>query len=431
MAEKISGLLGTFFGIPLRKKRRGNPTENMKSFPSGSSEYFESEIFSLMNYRGTKITAPAINAILSGADSGSPRDQAALFQSVLEKEPVIAAHIQTRQLAVLSCDWQVRPASGTSSFESASEKASAISALLKKGGIYKLLKHLLDALATGYSGSAVIWEEGGAGIREFKLIHPCAWSFDLSGKTLFTSADGMTTALDEYHPAQFVFHTHQTMPGLPCRGGLLRSLIWLYFFKHYALRDRARFLERFGIPFLVAKIKKDDFENAENRNQILSSLSRMGSDGVGVTTEGSDINILGPQGGPGSTAFQEWMDYIDDVAALAILGQTASSGSASGFSKGQIQENVRQDLIEADCRSLMETVNNSIVRYLETFLYGTSGEVEFVMQYEPDADLEKKAAVMRNVAESLKVFKESGIEVDIEYIKSTFGIPFMEKNLAQ
>lgn len=241
----------------------------------------------------------------------------------------------------------------------------------------------------------------------------------------------MTTALDEYHPAQFVFHTHQTMPGLPCRGGLLRSLIWLYFFKHYALRDRARFLERFGIPFLVAKIKKDDFENAENRNQILSSLSRMGSDGVGVTTEGSDINILGPQGGPGSTAFQEWMDYIDDVAALAILGQTASSGSASGFSKGQIQENVRQDLIEADCRSLMETVNNSIVRYLETFLYGTSGEVEFVMQYEPDADLEKKAAVMRNVAESLKVFKESGIEVDIEYIKSTFGIPFMEKNLAQ
>ncbi|OGV32519.1 MAG: hypothetical protein A2020_16165 [Lentisphaerae bacterium GWF2_45_14] len=428
MAERISGLIGTFFGIPIGKRRNKRISGNLKGFPSGTSEDFESGIFSLMNSRGSKITAPSINAILASADTGTPCEQAALFQSVLEKEPVMAAHIQTRQLAVLSCDWQIRPATAAS-FESASAKAAEISAILKKAGIYKLLKHLLDALATGYSGSAVIWEEGGAGIREFKYIHPCAWSFDLSGKTIFSSSDGSVSSLEEYHPAQFIFHTHQTMPGLPCRGGLLRSLIWLYFFKHYALRDRARFLERFGIPFLVAKIKKDDFENVESRSQILSSLSRMGSDGVGVTTEGSDINILGPQGGPGSTAFQEWMDYIDDISALAILGQTASSGNASGFSKGQIQENVRQDLIEADCRALMETINNSLVKSLETFLYGTSGEVEFVMKYEPDADLEKKASVMRNVAESLKVFKESGLEVDIEYVKSTFGIPFLENEL--
>lgn len=380
-------------------------------------EDFDQFLVNWTSHTRTKISASLITNILSGAEEGCPQEQAALFQTIMEKEPVIAAHIQTRILSVLASDWNIVPAKAQDT--ESSEKANELYGILKNAGMYMLMKHLLDALPTGYAGSAIIWGEGGVTVESFKHIHPANWMFDMGGNPALTGVDGREKSLAEYHPNQFIFHTHQLKPGIPACGGILRTLVWLYFFKHYALRDRARYLERFGIPFVMAKISRDDFENDSIKSQILNSLHKMGSDGVGLVTSDSHVDVINTSASNGGSDFHEWFNYIDNIYALVILGQVATSKEASGMSKGQIQENVRKDILEADCRCLAETLNRHLIAPLESFRYGSQA-CELVLNYE-------KTEYLMQRAEIVKILTEAGFVIDSQYIQKTFGIPLLKK----
>lgn len=404
------------FSPAKRKKQDQNALVKTKKSRSAESEDFENYLHSWISHTKTKVTAPFISNLLTGADEGQPQEQAALFQTMLEKEPVIAAHLQTRILSVLACEWHIL---SEKTDKDSLRKAEEAKKILHNAGFYNLMKHLLDAIGSGYAGSAIIWGEGGGSIEKFRHIHPANWIFDLHGNPALLGEDGRERALCEFHPNQFVFHTQKMKPGMPCRGGLLRTLVWLYFFKHYAMRDRARFLERFGIPFVMAKVRRDDFDNDSIRNNILSSLAKMGNDGVGLVTDGAELQILNQSAQGGGEHFQDWCEYIDDIFALAILGQLASSKSSSGFSKGQIQENVRQDLIESDCRNLMETVNNQIISPLQRFKFGEDGLLKFSLEFDPKKNLKEKAEIIR-------ILSESGFRIKRNYVEKTFGMPLEE-----
>ena len=354
--------------------------KNIHPVPRSTSADFDEFAFSWTALNDPKLNAGLIRRLLSAANEGAPSEQAALYRLLLEKEPAVTAHMQTRILAVLACDWSIQG-------DDAAHVAE-VRSIFERARIHALMRHLLDALALGYSGAALIWGEGGKEITAFRKIDPSNWQFDLGGNPALLTLSGRIRSLAEYHPNQFVLHTHKLQSGPCSRGGLLRPLVWLYFFKHYAMRDRARYLEKFGIPFIIAKIRDDDFENESVRTSILQSLSKIGSDGTG---------------------------YIDKLFAMLILGQTASSGSASGFSRGQIQENVRCDILEADCRNLMETINTQILAPLERFRYGTEGTLAFKLDYASPENLTEKAQIV-------KILAESGFSPDRAWVEKTFCI---------
>jgi phage gp29-like protein len=399
-----------------RFRKSQNKKRQASLYTPGQSDDFDEFLSNWLSHTNTKLTASFIKSMLEGADEGYPQDQAALFQVILEKEPVIAAHFQTRLLGVLACDWHL-----TKSPSTPENRIAELTGLLENADVYGLLKHLLSAIAVGYSGSAVLWGEGGGEIEGFKHINSTNWIFDQAGNPALLTLDGQERPLNTYHPNQFVFHTCSLKPGIPSRGGLLRALVWLYFFKHYALRDRARYLERFGIPFVIAKIRRDDFEDTEIKSGILNSLAKIGSDGVGVVTEGSDIEVL-DTGAKSGSEFQDWFNYIDEVYALMILGQVASSKAASGFSKGQMQENVRRDLLEADCRGIMQTVTKQLLRPLEKFKYGNDSGIKFKLDFEPADDLKLKAEII-NILESSGHHK-----IDPAYIEKIFDMPLQKQD---
>ncbi len=380
--------------------------KNIHPVPRSTSADFDEFAFSWTALNDPKLNAGLIRRLLSAANEGAPSEQAALYRLLLEKEPAVTAHMQTRILAVLACDWSIQG-------DDAAHVAE-VRSIFEKARIHALMRHLLDALALGYSGAALIWGEGGRDISAFRKIDPSNWQFDPGGNPALLTLSGRIRPLAEYHPNQFVLHTHKLQSGPCSRGGLLRPLVWLYFFKHYAMRDRARYLEKFGIPFIIAKIRNDDFEDESVRTSILQSLAKIGSDGTGVVTDGSELQVLNSSSSA-SSDYQSWMDYIDKLFAMLILGQTASSGSASGFSRGQIQENVRCDILEADCRNLMETINTQILAPLERFRYGTEGTLTFKLDYASPENLTEKAQIV-------KILAESGFSPDRAWVEKTFCI---------
>ena len=359
------------------------------------------------SYTPGKLTPGTIRRLAEEETVRAFHDRALFYRGMLEKEGVIAAHLQTRILAVLACDWHITGKDHA--------KASEMEQLLRRTPFHQFLRHQLSALAYGYAGSIVEWEEGGRSIRNFRSIPPESLLFDLEGNPALLSWDGKEYPLSLYHPAQFSLHFHTSCGREdPARGGLLRPLLWPYYFKHYALRDRARYLEKFGIPFLIAKIREDDFENEETRNNILSSLSRIASDGSGIITEGSQLQTL-ESNTSSSRDYQEWMEYLDGIFALLILGQKASSGEAGGFSRGQIQENVRSDILESDCRNLSETIQRQVITPLARFRYGREDDFTFHMDFSGAEDLSTKASILEKLS-------KCGFSFDPLWVEKTFSI---------
>ncbi|MEI3004027.1 MAG: hypothetical protein V8T87_05325 [Victivallales bacterium] len=100
--------------------------------------------------------------------------------------------MQTRILAVPACDWTIQ---GTDA-----RRTAEVRAILEKAGLHALMRHLLDALALGYSGAAIIWGEGGADISAFRKVDPSNWQFDLSGNPALMTVSGKIRSLAEYIP---------------------------------------------------------------------------------------------------------------------------------------------------------------------------------------------------------------------------------------
>lgn len=340
----------------------------------------------------------SIKRMFRDADEGAPGELAGLFARLQEFDPNIGAHLQTRFLSVLACDWSIEG-------EDPARVAEA-EKIFAHAGIRRLLFHLLGAIVHGYAGAAVIWEKGGGSIRSFQQISPVNFIFDRLGNPALLTHDGREKPLADYHENQFIFVRHEAP--------LLRSLVWLFFFKYYAMRDRARYLERFGIPFIAAKIRNEDFESREIRSELMNSLAKLGSDGVGILNEGAEMQILNA-GGSASSDYQTWLDYLDTLATRLILGQTATSSSGSGFSSGSVQEHVRRDLIEADCRLLMEHVQRAVLDPLERFKWGTEGALRFKLDYAGEGDLAEKAQIVERLS-------AAGVTIAPEWIEKTFNV---------
>lgn len=362
-----------------------------------------------------KLTPDRLVAIITDADAGDPREQASLFSTIQEKEPIIGAHLQTRRLAVLSCPWEIRS-------DAHPKEAKAMTRELKKANLSKAMANLLDAVGTGYAGVTVDWEPGAALVKGFVPIMPDAWVFDEGGLPAITPYVGATEkALSEYHPAQILYVSGEAKVGLPCRKGLMRTLLWMYLFKNAAFRDWGCFLERFGMPFILGKIPSGDFNSKEKRETLLKCLLGVRSGGVGVGTTETDMQILNGAASGNQTAYETYQRYCDEIITLSILGQLASSDDAGGLSKGTAQEEVRQDILAADCLMLTECINSYLVRYMAELKYNLpADDFEFVIDYELPEDMNISAE------RDAKIAAATGCKLSRKYAMEKYGVELEE-----
>ena len=347
---------------------------------------------------GTKITGQKLQQILMNADDGYCSEQAALIDVIQEVEPVIGSHLGTRKRAALAKPWHL---------EGGSEKdRTEIARNLESIGFQHLRRNSLDALAHGYNASALLWAPGGAKLTGWKEVHATNVLFDRAGNSGLITLEG-DKALSEWHPNQFMMHIHKTKPGIPCRGSIVRALVWYYFFKFYAIRDYARYLERFGMPFTLAKLSEADFQDDEKTSKIMAHLRSLGSNGVAVVTKATDFEHLSVPGG--KAEYFDWFGYADNVYALTILGQIASSKEANGMSNGDLQSGVKDDLTVADCEAEEETYNNSIIKPLDRFRNGRETGIKMVIDSAPPEDMVQKYKAYKARYDTMGVAVRAGI----------------------
>lgn len=145
-----------------------------------------------------KLDARRVARIIQDADSGDPREQAELFATLQEKEPIIGAHLQTRRLAVMGCPLHIDS-------KKHPKEAEDIQGMLQKAGVRKAVSAMLDAIGTGYAGVAVDWAPGGAKVNGFSPISPNAFVFDAAGNPALYSITGSPKPLADDPPGQILY----------------------------------------------------------------------------------------------------------------------------------------------------------------------------------------------------------------------------------
>ncbi len=196
--------------------------------------------------------------------------------------------------------------------------------------------------------------------------------------------------------------------------GKIRVLAWLHVFQNWPIKDLFSFIERFGMPFVVAKV---DPRTWEEERYVLNNLIRsFGPNGGGVFSRNTELQLLNAANTGGDNVYFRALDFTHNAIYTMLVGQLASSGDSAGMSNGDAQSAVRQDILEADARAVEATVRAQIAAPWTAFQFGTDVAVPRIhFQVEPAEDLSA-------LANTVATLYNGGLEADPAEMSEKFGI---------
>ncbi len=372
-------------------------------------------------YPSSGLTPTRLARILKEADNGDVLRQAELFEEMEEKDAHLASQFQIRKLAVQGLSWEILPAADDAKSKEIAEFCNFAIAGLSEFDYHVL--DFLDALPKGYSMLEILWDtsSGQAAIRALRWVHPKKITFwDSITPRVLTDEDPIR-GIDP-PPWKFAYHSYKARSGYDTRAGIMRVCAWMYLFKNYAVKDWTAFAEVYGMPIRVGKYEPG--ASKADKDALLSAIRMLGSDAAGIVSKATEIEFIETQKGSSNQLVYEVLArFCDAQMSKAILGQTLTSeaGGEKGqgsLALGRVHSDVRQDLVEADCRALAKTITHQVLRPLVGFNFGWDAPVpRFRFLYEPPEDLKQAAEVYKIVC------GEMGQPVSREHISARFKIP--------
>lgn len=359
------------------------------------------------------ITPEAIELIMIAANQGDSRQQSRLARMLLDNNESIIQAMETRRNAVLGCSWNVVPGGPGQREKKAAEELHEELETAGDGdeqdGFEDLVEDLVNAVIPGYAVSEILWHDGGHIAGFHALPGESIHFIDSFLPRLVVRGQSDPISLPR---ERFVFHRLRRNGNDPARSGLIRPLSWLHCFKQVNTKDLLGFIERHGMPFVIARVDQSAFDT--ERNLLRRLVRNFGPSGGGVITKNVEMQLL-ETASRGEVYFR-LLEYVNAAVEKLILGQTASSGESAGLSKGDAQSQVRQDILEADCRRVMRTVNIQIAKPWCAYNHGDSVRPpRLQIDYgQPEDRLQ--------LAQTVQALTAAGFDADEQEMSERFGM---------
>ncbi|MBB5351063.1 phage gp29-like protein [Haloferula luteola] len=233
------------------------------------------------------------------------------------------------------------------------------------------------------------------------------WDVDARGNRLSTKHDA--------DPMRYVIGRLHVHAGLPDTwGGPMRAVVFWWLFSVMDRHWWARFLDRFGSPFMVAKY--DDTDDAARA--VLGQAFQTASKVFGLAVpKHVEIELEQAATAGAGDAFEKFHAVANAELSKVIVGQTMSSTAQNvGLGGGQatIQEAVRQDIRQFDGRRLGHVMRTQIFDSL-CRLNGWQGRSPTV------AWGGESAAELSAIGAVLPALKDAGVELTDDGIETLSG----------
>jgi phage gp29-like protein len=315
------------------------------------------------------ITADRVASILRAAEGGNMADMWTLYRDLVSSHSHLLTEVGKRILAVVGQRRVITPADPKSPPDQAASDFVR-DALDACPGITKSLAHLLSSFVYPVSVAEKVYRPGDG--RRYHLAGLVPVPHRLldyrdgrlrildtdpsTGKTLSTAHDP--------DPARYLIHRGSLLDLPDTFGGPFRSILWWCML---SLLDRtwwARFLERYGAPFLLGRYNADDDQSRTVLESAFSFATRIG--GL-VVTKDTEVEIKEASASSSGEAYEKFLSICNREVSKLILGQTLSSeAQTTGLGSGTatIQEQVRQDIRDYDASTLGETLRDQLFTQL-------------------------------------------------------------------
>lgn len=294
---------------------------------------------------------------------------------VLETDDELIAAFDTRREAVIGMPWRIEPGGD--------ERTDFITSELKPVMEYAM-RGVLNAVLYGYSVCEIIYakrDDGRIGLHSI-IDKPIEWfAPKADGSLLWFSPDAPQGEPGE--PVKFLLTVRQFSYRNPYGEALLSRLYWPWFFRQNGWKFWAKWLERFGQPFLIGKTRGKFDEMAMQLSKAVQGAA------IAINLE-DDISQVDATGS--GSQFESFDQAIVKRYQKLILGQTLTSdvGATGSYAAAAVHNDVRGDKRNADVRMVTRAMQK-VVRYL--WVLNNFGEEtdapEFILADDTGLELER------------------------------------------
>lgn len=147
-------------------------------------------------------------------------------------------------------------------------------------------------------------------------------------------------------------------------GGLGKSLLFLAIMSQMGLDVFLRCLQKFGSPFIVAKV---DMQSTDIVNQIMEAFGNLNVLNAIAVNKDAMVELQEMNFAGAADAHSRFLEFINDQISLLISGQVLSSHArAGGLGNGaaNLQASVREDIIKYDRLSLNDALQHGLFKQL-------------------------------------------------------------------
>src|SRR5581483_2806094 len=380
-----------------------------------------------------RLTAEDLHAVIESAKGGDPRDLFALYRDIVLSDTHLQSEFNKRKLAILGDPLSVKPRDKTNADDKLAAKAVQIAIDTYRAPNpeditscpwLRACSHLLDGvlwpvavLEKVFKPSSIPglrFEFGELAIVPENLITFQSGPQDVTGKLKIRDTDangyilGTTRMLDT---SRYMVHRGHLLSSHDTWGGPMRSLL---FWKLFATQGRdwwARFLERYGSPFLLGKYDQSDDDSRAILERAFSYAVKIGGLVVSRNTEVEIMQAAAQQSGD---AFEKFIEIANKEISKLVVVQTLiswqRSGSFGDAGRAKNEEGVRQDIRVFDAMMLGQTIEDQLIaQFLR--INGLPGRVKILWGGESPEDAASLGTLLVSLSQAGLQVSDDAVEV--------------------
>lgn len=299
---------------------------------------------------------------------------------------------QQRQTALVKLERQVIPADPENPADV--EAAEFIKTQLENLTFDRILKTMQWGVYYGYAVGEIMWDlqDGKVTIADILVRDRGKFKFNKDKQLVFTGNSSETVMPD----AKFwAFNAGGDTTDNPYGLGLAHFLFWAVLFKKSNIKFWLLGLEKAAtsVPHVQYDPRAKDPES-EKQKALQAGVSLKNGSAI-ATAQGTVVELL--KGISGTEDYEKLCRYMDEAIALVVLGQVMTSQAVGGQYKGEIQNEVKEDIIKADADLLCSSFNDTVIKWLTAWNFPNANPPKLWLLTKDEADEKKQTEAWANM----------------------------------
>ncbi len=331
------------------------PTRSITRWDSAHAEPFAA----------SSLDVTGLHTAMRSAESGDVRQLFAIYRDTVLADNHVQSEFGKRKLAIIGDTFSILPADKNRPQDK--EAAATIEHMVESVPGWNLaISHLMDSVLWPVSVVEKIYRPAGSGFHLAALIPVPHELLDFQARRLrIHETDSAGRPIHSFHdpdPERYIIHRNHLLTTPDHWGGPMRSILFWWLLGAMDRDWWARYLDRYGSPFLVGKYSQADDESRSMLERAFSLAVKIG--GL-VISEDTSVDIQQASTQSAGEAFELFYTISRREISKLIVGQTLSAESQStglGSGVASAHAEVRDDYRKFDAKILGETLRDQVFK---------------------------------------------------------------------